>query len=129
MPTYPYECTACGDIFDAVQRMMDEPLTDCPMCGKGSLRRILCVPTLLLPRKGRPDAALGPNGEMYGRPAHLPPRNMGGLHSLTRAGEGWIMHPNLSGPPPSFAPEDGRIVIVKDQKREADTEKRKRESE
>ena len=117
MPTYPYECTACGDTFDAVQRMTDQPLTECPACGKKSLRRIICVPMLLLPRKGRPDSALRPNGEMNGVPAYLPPADMGGLYTVTRAGDSMIIHPNLAGPPPGFAPEDGRVVIVKEEKK------------
>ena len=38
---------------------------------------------------------------------------MGGLHALTRAGDGFIVHPNLAGPPPGYAPEDGRATVVK----------------
>jgi len=32
MPTYVYRCDACGHKFDAVQRMTQDPLTDCPAC-------------------------------------------------------------------------------------------------
>jgi len=40
MPTYEYECTKCGHTFEAVQRMMDKPLSRCPRC-RSSLRRLI----------------------------------------------------------------------------------------
>ncbi|MBN1592253.1 MAG: zinc ribbon domain-containing protein [Candidatus Coatesbacteria bacterium] len=40
MPTYEYECTACGRHFDVQQAMSDEPLDKCPDCG-GKARRIV----------------------------------------------------------------------------------------
>ena len=41
MPTYDYECDACGHSFDAFQSMSDEPLKKCPKCGKMKLRRLI----------------------------------------------------------------------------------------
>src|SRR5262245_579906 len=40
MPTYEYECDACGHRFDEFQSMKDEPLKKCPECGKLKLRRL-----------------------------------------------------------------------------------------
>jgi putative FmdB family regulatory protein len=40
MPTYEYECKACRHSFDFFQSMKDEPLADCPNCGK-KLRRLI----------------------------------------------------------------------------------------
>ena len=40
MPTYEYECEACGHHFDEFQSMSEEPLTKCPKCGKKKLRRL-----------------------------------------------------------------------------------------
>jgi putative FmdB family regulatory protein len=40
MPTYDYECSACGNRFEAQQHMSDPPLTVCPQCG-GAVRRVL----------------------------------------------------------------------------------------
>ncbi|MDX9801571.1 MAG: zinc ribbon domain-containing protein [Spirochaetia bacterium] len=34
MPTYDYECKTCGKIFEVFQKMSDDPLTECPECGK-----------------------------------------------------------------------------------------------
>lgn len=41
MPTYDYECSKCGHLFDAFQSMSDEPLVKCPSCGRNSLRRLI----------------------------------------------------------------------------------------
>jgi putative FmdB family regulatory protein len=40
MPTYEYECDACGHAFDEFQSFKDDPLKVCPKCGKESLRRL-----------------------------------------------------------------------------------------
>ena len=33
MPIYEYECTKCEKRHEMMQKIMDEPLTDCPDCG------------------------------------------------------------------------------------------------
>ncbi len=38
MPTYGYQCTACDNQFEIVQRITDDPLTTCESCG-GTLRK------------------------------------------------------------------------------------------
>jgi putative FmdB family regulatory protein len=40
MPTYDYQCDACGHTFDAFQAISADPLTKCPECGKKKLRRL-----------------------------------------------------------------------------------------
>jgi putative FmdB family regulatory protein len=40
VPTYAYRCAACDHRFEAVQRMADSPLTDCPVCS-GSIKRVI----------------------------------------------------------------------------------------
>ncbi len=40
MPTYEYECNACGHRFDAFQSMSEEPLTECPECS-GRVQRLI----------------------------------------------------------------------------------------
>ena len=32
MPTYEYECTKCGHVFERFQSMLDEPVKRCPKC-------------------------------------------------------------------------------------------------
>ena len=40
MPTYDYECDACGHKFEEFQSFAAEKLTDCPQCHKPALRRL-----------------------------------------------------------------------------------------
>lgn len=40
MPTYEYQCESCGHKFEKFQNMSEEPLKECPKCGKGIKRLI-----------------------------------------------------------------------------------------
>jgi putative FmdB family regulatory protein len=40
MPTYDYECSACGYRFDELQSFSEPPLTKCPKCKKNKLVRL-----------------------------------------------------------------------------------------
>lgn len=39
MPTYEYVCKACGNQWEAEQRISEDPLKDCPKCGKPEASR------------------------------------------------------------------------------------------
>ncbi|MDD2404694.1 MAG: zinc ribbon domain-containing protein [Victivallaceae bacterium] len=39
MPTYEYQCKACGHQMEAFQSIKAEPLKDCPQCHKPELKR------------------------------------------------------------------------------------------
>jgi putative FmdB family regulatory protein len=39
MPTYPYQCRACGHRFEELQSFSEPPLTRCPECKKKKLER------------------------------------------------------------------------------------------
>jgi putative FmdB family regulatory protein len=41
MPIYEYKCGACGFQKEFLQRISDQPLTDCPECGKKSLSKMV----------------------------------------------------------------------------------------
>ena len=41
MPIYEYRCQSCGHELEKLQRMSDAALTDCPECGKGTLKRLI----------------------------------------------------------------------------------------
>ncbi|KPF68754.1 FmdB family transcriptional regulator [beta proteobacterium AAP99] len=41
MPIYAYKCDACGHTHDALQKVSDAPLTDCPACGQPALKKQL----------------------------------------------------------------------------------------
>jgi len=41
MPIYEYRCEACGHELEAMHKMSDAPLTDCPECGKPALKKMI----------------------------------------------------------------------------------------
>jgi len=41
MPTYQYECDACGHAFEELQSMTDAKLKKCPKCKKLKLSRLI----------------------------------------------------------------------------------------
>ena len=41
MPTYDYECAACGRRFEVIHGVHAEGPTSCPLCGKGPVRKVI----------------------------------------------------------------------------------------
>ena len=39
MPIYEYQCQDCGKQLEALQKLSDAPLQDCPDCGEPSLKK------------------------------------------------------------------------------------------
>lgn len=39
MPIYEYQCESCGHALEALQKLSDAPLTECPKCHKSSLKK------------------------------------------------------------------------------------------
>jgi putative FmdB family regulatory protein len=39
MPIYEYQCQACGKELEALQKISDEPLQECPACGAATLKK------------------------------------------------------------------------------------------
>lgn len=39
MPIYEYQCQACQEQLEVLQKISDAPLLDCPQCGKPALRK------------------------------------------------------------------------------------------
>ena len=39
MPIYEYQCKACNKELEALQKISDAPLQDCPECGEPSLKK------------------------------------------------------------------------------------------
>ena len=39
MPIYQYQCADCGHSMEALQKMADPKLTDCPACERPSLKK------------------------------------------------------------------------------------------
>ena len=43
MPTYDYQCQACGHTWELFQSMNDDPVKSCPKCKKRKAKRLLGV--------------------------------------------------------------------------------------
>ena len=41
MPIYEYQCTECGYQTEVLQKISDEPLKDCPECGKPTMKKMV----------------------------------------------------------------------------------------
>ena len=52
MPIYEYACKSCQHTLDALQKMSDDPLVDCPECGKAELKRLISAPRFRLKGQG-----------------------------------------------------------------------------
>lgn len=45
MPLYEYQCTACGERAEILQRVADPPYSHCPKCG-GDMKKLLSAPAI-----------------------------------------------------------------------------------
>ncbi len=52
MPIYEYRCGDCGHIFDALQKMSDDPLKQCPECNENALKKLMSAPKFRLKGSG-----------------------------------------------------------------------------
>jgi len=52
MPIYAYACRSCEHTLDALQKMSDDVLVDCPECGEPQLKRQLSAPRFRLKGSG-----------------------------------------------------------------------------
>jgi putative FmdB family regulatory protein len=41
MPIYEYRCESCGHELEALQKISDVPLEQCPVCGQPALKKVL----------------------------------------------------------------------------------------
>ena len=52
MPIYEYACKKCDHTLDALQKMSDDSLVECPECGEPALKRLISAPRFRLKGKG-----------------------------------------------------------------------------
>jgi putative FmdB family regulatory protein len=41
MPIYEYQCKSCGHELEAIQKLSDDPLKECPACGDLELTKLI----------------------------------------------------------------------------------------
>lgn len=52
MPIYEYVCSKCEHALEALQKISDAPLRDCPACEKDSLTKKISAPSFRLSGSG-----------------------------------------------------------------------------
>jgi putative FmdB family regulatory protein len=52
MPIYEYQCEKCHHHLEALQKIADKPLRECPECGKHTLKRLVSAPLFRLAGSG-----------------------------------------------------------------------------
>jgi putative FmdB family regulatory protein len=52
MPIYEYQCQKCGHHLEALQKISDKPLRECPECGRHTLKRLMSAPLFRLAGSG-----------------------------------------------------------------------------
>jgi putative FmdB family regulatory protein len=52
MPIYEYACRKCHHTLDALQKLSDAPLVECPACAEPELRRLISAPRFRLKGEG-----------------------------------------------------------------------------
>lgn len=52
MPIYEYVCTECDHAHEALQKISDAPLTDCPACNEPALKKMISAPQFRLSGSG-----------------------------------------------------------------------------
>jgi len=48
MPIYEYQCGSCGHSLEALQKISDAPLLDCPACGSANLQKLVTAASFRL---------------------------------------------------------------------------------
>lgn len=51
MPIYEYKCMKCNEQFEVMQKMSDDPLTECASCG-GDLKKMITSTSFVLKGSG-----------------------------------------------------------------------------
>ena len=52
MPIYEYTCESCGHNLEAIQKMSDPVLKECPECGKPALKKLISAASFRLKGSG-----------------------------------------------------------------------------
>ena len=52
MPIYEYRCASCSFQKEVIRKISDAPLTNCPECGKPSMRKLVTAAGFQLKGKG-----------------------------------------------------------------------------
>lgn len=77
MPIYEYECQSCGARHEALQKLSDAPLLECPACHEPSLKKLVSAAAFKLTGTGWYETDF----KNSGKPAEKQKNNEGGAAS------------------------------------------------
>ena len=63
MPFYEYQCTACDHRLEALQKISDDPLVDCPSCNAPALKKLISAAAFRLKGTGWYETDFKNNGK------------------------------------------------------------------
>ncbi len=52
MPIYEYKCEHCNDTFEVLQKVSENPLTECILCHDGPVKKLISVSSFVLKGAG-----------------------------------------------------------------------------
>jgi len=52
MPIYEFQCQSCGNEIEVIQKVSDEPITDCEACGKPDMKKMVSAAAFRLSGSG-----------------------------------------------------------------------------
>lgn len=69
MPLYEYECRACGERMEILQKISDSPYSHCPKCGS-EMKKLISSPAIQFKGSGfyKTDYAAKPAAESKSEP-------------------------------------------------------------
>jgi len=69
MPIYEYQCQSCGHKLEALQKLADAPLTDCPACENPALKKLVTAAAFKLKGTGWYETDFKNSGKKQEKPA------------------------------------------------------------
>ena len=84
MPIYEYQCTDCEHRLEAIQKISEAPLLECPACGAPSLKRLVSAAAFRLKGTGWYETDFKHKGRA---PATSAPDKAGGAGSEEKKGK------------------------------------------
>jgi putative FmdB family regulatory protein len=78
MPIYEYQCTDCGHELETLQKMSEDPLRDCPECGKPALQKLISAAGFRLKGGGWYETDFKKTGRKNIAGADAKPKDSGG---------------------------------------------------
>ena len=86
MPIYEYQCEGCGHRLEAIQKMTEPPLVECPQCGHPTLRKLVSAAGFQLKGSGWYATDFRNKGSAPAKPDAQPPKAEGGEASPKAGG-------------------------------------------